>query len=40
MARNFGDDAILSTYLDTFARAMNAGRPDIEVMPSREVPHV
>lgn len=40
MERNFGDDAILATYLDTFARAMNAGRPGIGAMPSREVPHV
>lgn len=39
MAREFGDDKILSVYLDTFAKVMHAGRPRSKVIPSSEVPH-
>ena len=40
MAREFGDDRILSPYLDTFARVMDAGGRGLAAMPSSEVPHV
>ncbi|HEX9183871.1 MAG TPA: glycosyltransferase family 4 protein [Burkholderiales bacterium] len=40
MAREFGEDRILSAYLDTFARIMDAGRRDLVATPSSEVPDV
>lgn len=40
MAREFGDDRVLSVYLDTFARVMEEGRIGLVAMPSSEVPHV
>lgn len=39
MAREFGDDRILSTYLDTFERVMRSGTADAKAIPSSATTH-
>jgi len=39
MAREFGEDRILSTYLDTFERVLHPGSHGPTALHSREVPH-
>jgi len=39
VAREFGDDRILSTYLDTFQQVMHSGRSDAKAIPSSAASH-
>ena len=39
MAREFGDDRILSTYLDTFEQVMHSGTADAKAIPSSAATH-
>jgi glycosyltransferase involved in cell wall biosynthesis len=39
MAREFGEDSVMPTYLQTFEQVMRAGMPDATAMPSSTVLH-
>jgi hypothetical protein len=39
MAREFGEDRILSTYLDTFEQVMHSGSAGANAVPSSAATH-